>query len=66
MTADPSANSPSRVLDDLEPLNRALLDLSLKRGMSDAEIADVMGTDADAVLENRVALMRAVADQVEP
>jgi hypothetical protein len=54
------------VLDDLEPLGRALLDLSLKRGMSDAEIAEVLGTDADAVLENRIALMRAVADQFAP
>ncbi|MEA2442801.1 MAG: hypothetical protein QOJ12_93 [Thermoleophilales bacterium] len=54
------------MLDDLEPLGRALLDLSLKRGMSDAEIAEVLGTDADAVLENRIALMRAVADKFAP
>jgi hypothetical protein len=63
---DSSPNSPSTALDDLEPLGRALLDLSLKRGMSDAEIADVLGTDADAVLESRVELMRTIANEVAP
>jgi hypothetical protein len=66
MAADPSPNPHSDLLDELEPLSRALLDLSLKRGMSDADIADVLGTDAEAVLENRVALMRSLADQVAP
>jgi hypothetical protein len=66
MTADSFSQPPSEVLDELEPLSRALLDLSLKRGMSDAEIADILGTDAEAVLENRVALLRSVAERVAP
>jgi hypothetical protein len=66
VTADSFSQSPSDVLDELEPLSRALLDLSLKRGMSDAEIGGMLGTDADAVLENRVALMRSIAERVAP
>ena len=67
MSPDSSTNSPSTIgLDELEPLGRALLDLSLMRGMSDAEIAEVVGTDTDAVLESRIVVMRGVADQVAP
>jgi hypothetical protein len=66
MAVDSFSHSSPDVLNDLDPLSRALIDLSVKRGMSDAEIADIVGTDADAVFENRVALLRSLAEQVAP
>ena len=36
-------------LRELDPASRALLDLSLRRGMLPEEIADILGADADTV-----------------
>ena len=66
MAVDSFSHSSSDVLNDLDPLSRALLDLSIQRGMDDAEIASVLGTDADSVLEVRVGLLRNLADKVAP
>jgi hypothetical protein len=66
MAVDSFSQPSSNALDDLDPLSRALLDLSVKRGMSDEEIAGILGTDSDSVLENRVALLRSLAEQVAP
>ena len=66
MAVDSFSSSPAEVLNDLDPLARALLDLSLKRGMSDDEIGEILGTDGEAVLENRIALMRSLAERVAP
>ena len=66
MAVDSFSHSSEDVLKDLDPLSRALLDLSLQRGMEDAEIADVLGTDEESVLEVRVGLLRALAEKVAP
>ena len=66
MTVDSFSHSSREALDDLDPLSRALVDLSIKQGMSDPEIAEVLSTDADTVFENRVALLRALAGRVAP
>jgi hypothetical protein len=66
MAVDSFSHPSEDVLNDLDPLSRALLDLSLQRGMEDAEIADVLGTDEESVLEVRIGLLRALADKVAP
>jgi hypothetical protein len=66
MAVDSFSSPSDDVLNDLDPLSRALLDLSLQRGMEDAEIANVLGTDEESVLEVRVGLLRALADKVAP
>jgi hypothetical protein len=66
MAVDSFSHSSEDVLNDLDPLSRALLDLSLQRGMDDAEIADVLGTDQESVFEVRVGLLRALAEKVAP
>jgi hypothetical protein len=66
MAVDSFSHSSSNVLNDIDPLSRALLDLSIQRGMDDEEIADVLGTDTASVFEVRVGLLRNLADQVAP
>jgi hypothetical protein len=66
MAVDSFSHPSEDVLNDLDPLSRALVDLSLQRGMEDAEIADVLGTDEESVLEVRVGLLRSLADKVAP
>ena len=63
---DSFPDSSEDVLNDLDPLSRALLDLSIQRGMDDAEIAQVLGTDEDSVFEVRVGLLRNLAEKVAP
>ena len=63
---DSFPDSSEDVLNDLDPLSRALLDLSVQRGMDDAEIAQVLGTDEESVFEVRVGLLRNLAEQVAP
>ena len=41
----------------LEPANRALLDLSLRRGMRPEEIGDLLGTDPESVIVAREAAL---------
>ena len=55
---DSFPDSSEDVLNDLDPLSRALLDLSIQRGMDDGEIAQVLGTDETSVFEVRVGLLR--------
>src|SRR5829696_9771268 len=64
MAVDSFPDSSEDVLNDLDPLSRALLDLSVQRGMDDAEIAQVLGTDEDYVFEVRVGLLRNLAEKV--
>jgi hypothetical protein len=59
-------SSSEDVLNDLDPLSRALIDLSIQRGMDDAEIAQVLGTDQESVFEVRVGLLRNLAEKVAP
>ena len=66
MAVDSFSHSSSSVLDDLDPLSRALLDLSVQRGMDDGEIAGILGTDKESVFEVRVGLLRNLADKVAP
>lgn len=63
---DSFPDSSEDVLNDLDPLSRALLDLSVQRGMDDAEIAQVLGTDESSVFEVRVGLLRNLAEKVAP
>ena len=63
---DSFPDSSEDVLNDLDPLSRALLDLSIQRGMDDAEIAQVLGTDEESVFEVRVGLLRNLAEKVAP
>jgi hypothetical protein len=63
---DSFSYSSEDVLNDLDPLSRALLDLSVQRGMDDADIAQVLGTDEASVFEVRVGLLRNLAEKVAP
>jgi hypothetical protein len=66
MRVDSFSDSSEDVLNELDPLSRALLDLSVQRGMDDAEIAQVLGTDEASVFEVRVGLLRSLAERVAP
>jgi DNA-directed RNA polymerase specialized sigma24 family protein len=48
----------------LDPESRALLDLSLRRAMSDEEIAAVLRVDADEVARRRAELLDRLAGEV--
>jgi hypothetical protein len=51
-------------LERLDPASRALLDLSLRRGMRTEEIAEVLGADPDSVAASRDEALRRVAEDV--
>ena len=51
-------------LTRLDAPTRALLDLSLRRGLPDEEIAEVMHTDRDQVASRRVAALDRLADEL--
>jgi hypothetical protein len=51
-------------LERLDPASRALLDLSLRRGMRTEEIAEVLGADPDSVADTRDEALRRVASDV--
>src|SRR4051794_39543190 len=56
-------DSFTNALGRLDPASRALLDLSLRRGMRPEEIADLLGADAETVVASRDhALERVAAD----
>jgi Anti-sigma-K factor rskA len=57
MTPDSFADA----LQHLDPGSRALLDLSLRRGMDDAEIAELLGADSDYVSSSRDAAIAQLA-----
>ena len=51
-------------LGRLDPLSRALLDLSLRRGMPDEEIAGVLGVDVAEVERRRAEVLERLADDL--
>src|SRR4051812_1254595 len=53
-------------LEDLDPISRALIELSVKNGLDDDEIAGMMGNDVDAVRAQREAALRDLARRVAP
>jgi hypothetical protein len=57
-------DSFSHALGQLEPASRALLDLSLRRGMRPDEIAEMLGAEADSVAASRDEALRRVAAAV--
>ena len=48
----------------LDPESRALLDLSLRRGMDDAEIAGVLRVEPEEVARRRGELLERLADEL--
>lgn len=48
-------------LDDLDPASRALLELSLGRGMSDGDLAEVLGGDPEGVATRRTEALERIA-----
>jgi Anti-sigma-K factor rskA len=54
----------SQALDQLDPGSRALLDLSLHRGMEDREIAELLGSDPDYVSSSREAAIAQIAEDL--
>jgi hypothetical protein len=61
MLAVPADRLPA-ALADLDPGNRALLDLSLRRGVSDAEIGELLRKTPDEVARGRDAVLELLAD----
>jgi hypothetical protein len=51
-------------LAGLDPESRALLDLSLRRGLDDSEIAGVLRVDAEDVARRREELLEGLADEL--
>ena len=63
MLAVPADRIPA-ALADLDPGNRALLDLSLRRGVSDGEIGELLRKDPDDVARGRDAVLGLLADSL--
>ena len=57
-------DSFTAALGRLDPANRALLDLSLRRGLRPEEIADMLGTDPESVIVAREQALEQLADEV--
>ena len=64
MLAVPADRLP-RALADLDPGNRALLDLSLRRGVSDAEIGELLRKDPADVARGRDAVLELLCDALD-
>jgi hypothetical protein len=58
-------DSFTAALARLDPASRALLDLSLRRGMTPDEIGDLLGTDAESVVAAREAALEQLATELE-
>jgi hypothetical protein len=58
-------DSFSSALARLDPANRALLDLSLRRGMKPEEIGDLLGTDSGSVVVAREAALEQLANELD-
>src|SRR4051794_23902591 len=58
-------DSFTSALARLDPASRALLDLSLRRGMTPDEIGDLLGTDAESVVAAREAALEQLATELE-
>jgi DNA-directed RNA polymerase specialized sigma24 family protein len=48
----------------LDPTDRALLDLNLRRGMEESEIAEVLNVDADEVSTRRERILEKLASDL--
>src|SRR5437764_3909732 len=57
-------DSFAHALQHLDPGSRALLDLSLRRGLDDAEIAELLGADSEYVTHSREAAIAQLADDL--
>src|SRR3954451_14550536 len=57
-------DSFSYALERLDPASRALLDLSLRRGMRTEEIADVLGAEPESVEASRDEALQRIASDV--
>lgn len=64
MLAVPADRLPA-ALADLDPGNRALLDLSLRRGVSDAEIGELLRKTPEDVARGRDAVLELLADALD-
>ena len=64
MLAVPADRLPA-ALAELDPGNRALLDLSLRRGVSDAEIGELLRKQPDDVARGREAVLELLADALD-
>jgi hypothetical protein len=58
-------DSFTAALARLDPASRALLDLSLRRGMKPEEIGDLLGTDPDSVVVAREAALEQLATELD-
>jgi hypothetical protein len=64
MLAVPTDRLPAAI-GDLDPGNRALLDLSLRRGVSDAEIGELLRKEPAQVARGRDAVLELLADALD-
>jgi hypothetical protein len=64
MLAVPADRLPDAI-GDLDPGNRALLDLSLRRGVSDAEIGELLRKEPADVARGRDAVLELLADALD-
>jgi hypothetical protein len=58
-------DSFSAALGRLDPASRALLDLSLRRGMKPEEIGELLGSDPDSVVAAREAALEQLATELD-
>src|SRR3954470_23903825 len=59
-----TTDSFTPALARLDPAHRALLDLSLRRGMRPEEIGDLLGTDPESVIVAREAALEQLAAEL--
>ncbi len=59
-----ATDSFSQALSELDPATRALLDLSLRRGMRPEEIGDLLGTDPESVIVARENALEQLASEL--
>jgi hypothetical protein len=57
-------DSFTAALSRLDPASRALLDLSLRRGMRPEEISELLGTDPESVIVARESALEQLADEL--
>src|SRR3954468_5329629 len=58
-------NSFTAALGRLDPASRALLDLSLRRGMKPEEIGELLGTDPESVVAAREAALEQLGRELD-
>src|SRR4051794_6579041 len=60
------ADSFSRALEELDPISRALVELSIRQGLDDDDIAGMLGRETVDVTQEREAALRQLARQIAP